>query len=99
MTAFESFEQFEMYADEILDLVRDSTRSISVSHKVLEAVENASESRNSGSNSVSLNLGDTIRIEESNQVRFVCKLIKCHIRAEAVPKFLIFFRKLNLFIF
>lgn len=68
MTAFQSFDQFEMYADEILDLVRDCSRSVNVSNKVLEAVENASESRTSGSNSVSLNLGDAIRIEEPNQV-------------------------------
>ena len=71
MTAFQSFEQFEMYADEILDLVKDSLSNVNVSNKVLEAVENASESRNSGSNSVSLNLGDAIRIEEQNQVRCV----------------------------
>lgn len=68
MTAFQSFEQFEMYADEILDLVRDCSRSVNISNKVLEAVENASESRNSGSTSVSLNLGDAIRIEEGSQV-------------------------------
>ncbi|KAK6633678.1 hypothetical protein RUM44_004285 [Polyplax serrata] len=67
MTAFQSFEQFEMYADEILDLVRDCSRSVNISNKVLEAVENASESRNSGSTSVSLNLGDAIRIEEGSQ--------------------------------
>lgn len=68
MTAFHSFQQFEQYADEILDLITDCSKNINVSNKVLEAVENASESRNSVSTSVSLNLGDAVRNEEQNQV-------------------------------
>lgn len=68
MTAFHSFQQFEQYADEILDLITDCSKSVNVSNKVLEAVDNASESRNSVSTSVSLNLGDAVRNEEPNQV-------------------------------
>lgn len=79
MTAFQSFQQFEMYADEILDLVSDYSRNVNVSNKVLEAVENASESRNSGSNSVSLNMGDGIRIEESPQVGGLLSPIKLYV--------------------
>lgn len=70
MTAFTCFEQFEQYVDEILDLITDCSKNVNVSNKVLEAVENASESKNSVSTSVSLNLGDAVRNEEQNQVFF-----------------------------
>lgn len=54
MAAFESLEQFESYADEILDLLEDLASPAFVSAKVLEAVESSSESRNSTSINVSL---------------------------------------------
>lgn len=58
MAAFESFDQFKQYADEILDVITDCSSSAAVSAKVLEAVENGTESRSSVGNSVSLNLGE-----------------------------------------
>lgn len=57
IAAFDSFEHFEMYSDEILDLLEDFVSPAMVNAKVLEAVEAAdsiSDSRHSTSINVSL---------------------------------------------
>ncbi|XP_070066544.1 acetyl-CoA carboxylase isoform X5 [Drosophila virilis] len=57
IAAFDSFEHFSMYSDEILDLLEDFVSPALVSAKVLEAVEAAdsiSDSRHSTSINVSL---------------------------------------------
>ncbi|KAG8315425.1 hypothetical protein J6590_071134 [Homalodisca vitripennis] len=58
MAAFESFAQFENYADEILDLLEDFASPNTVSPKILEAMESGSESRLSTSINVSLSTTD-----------------------------------------
>ncbi|XP_021925280.1 acetyl-CoA carboxylase [Zootermopsis nevadensis] len=58
MAAFESFSQFEQYADEMLDLLEDLASPAVVSPKVLEAVESGSESRLSTSINISMSVGD-----------------------------------------
>ncbi|PNF15149.1 hypothetical protein B7P43_G14819 [Cryptotermes secundus] len=58
MAAFESFSQFEQYADEMLDLLEDLSSPAVVSPKVLEAVESGSESRLSTSINISMSVGD-----------------------------------------
>lgn len=59
MAAFDSFQQFEEYADEILDLIEDFANPATISAKDLNAVESGSESRNSTSINVSLSLDIT----------------------------------------
>ncbi|XP_063925251.1 acetyl-CoA carboxylase isoform X2 [Zophobas morio] len=56
MAAFENFQEFEQYADEILDLIEDFANPATISVKDLIAVESGSESRNSTSINVSLSL-------------------------------------------
>lgn len=57
MAAFENFQQFEQYSDEILDLIEDFASPAAISAKDLNAVESGSESRgNSTSINVSLSL-------------------------------------------
>jgi acetyl-CoA carboxylase/biotin carboxylase 1 len=58
MAAFESFSQFEQYADEMLDLLEDLASPAVVSPKVLEAVESGSESRLSTSINISMSFAD-----------------------------------------
>ncbi|GLV36890.1 Acetyl-CoA carboxylase [Carabus blaptoides fortunei] len=60
MAAFEGFQQFEQYADEIFDLMEDFASPAAVSAKDLNAIESGSESRLSTSINVSLTL-DAIR--------------------------------------
>lgn len=59
MAAFESFPQFEQYADEMLDLLEDLSSPAVMSPKVLEAVESGSESRLSTSINISMSVGDS----------------------------------------
>lgn len=54
MAAFDSFEHFEQYSDEILDLLEDFVSPAFVSAKVLEAVDSISDGRLSTSINVSL---------------------------------------------
>lgn len=49
MAAFESFDTFVKNADEFLDLLEELTTNYIVSSKLLEAVEAASDNRNSTS--------------------------------------------------
>uniref|UniRef100_A0A1B6DY08 Uncharacterized protein n=1 Tax=Clastoptera arizonana TaxID=38151 RepID=A0A1B6DY08_9HEMI len=58
MAAFESFAQFENYADEILDLLEDFASHAVVSPKIIEACESGSESRLSTSINVSICMGE-----------------------------------------
>ncbi|KAL1117895.1 hypothetical protein AAG570_004208 [Ranatra chinensis] len=82
MAAFESFQKFESYFDEILDLLEDFVSPAVVSPKIMEAVENSSESRMSTSINVSLSLGEAMRsgaVEEDVQVEpihILCIAIK-----------------------
>ncbi|XP_076256364.1 acetyl-CoA carboxylase isoform X2 [Rhynchophorus ferrugineus] len=57
MAAFENFQQFDQYSDEILDLIEDFSNPATISTRDLNAVESGSESRkNSTSINVSLSL-------------------------------------------
>lgn len=57
MAAFENFQDFEQYSDEIFDLIEDISSPITISAKDLNAIESGSESRgNSTSINVSLSL-------------------------------------------
>lgn len=57
MAAFENFQEFEQYSDEIFDLMEDLSNPISISARDLNAIESGSESRgNSTSINVSLSL-------------------------------------------
>ncbi|XP_075219792.1 acetyl-CoA carboxylase isoform X3 [Lycorma delicatula] len=80
MAAFESFSQFESYADEILDLLEDYANPATVSPKIIEAVESGSESRLSTSINVSLSIGDTVRTIDENAkmepIHILCIAVK-----------------------
>lgn len=65
MAAFESFQQFEQYADEIFDLMEDFASPAAVSAKDLNAIESGSESRLSTSINVSLSADGTRQPEEA----------------------------------
>lgn len=57
MVAFENFQEFEQYSDEIFDLIEDISNPVTISAKDLNAIESGSESRgNSTSINVSLSL-------------------------------------------
>lgn len=59
MAAFETFEQFEQHADEMLDLIEDFASPATVSARVLDALESGgSESRVSTSINISMSLGE-----------------------------------------
>lgn len=62
MAAFDSFEQFQEYSDEILDLLEDSVSPAMVNYKVLDAVEAAN------SESESLRLSTSINISLSDPI-------------------------------
>lgn len=79
MAAFENFQQFEQYSDEILDLIEDFASPAAISAKDLNAVESGSESRgNSTSINVSLSLEprrpstDEKIIEEPIHILMIC---------------------------
>ncbi|KAJ8978777.1 hypothetical protein NQ317_015501 [Molorchus minor] len=63
MAAFDSFQQFEQYADEIFDLIEDFSNPASISAKDLNAVESGSESRG---NSTSINVSLSIEARRSS---------------------------------
>lgn len=66
MAAFESFDQFEQYFDEILDIMEDLSTPVYVSPKIIDALESGSESRLSSSLNVSLSLADGPRPDQEN---------------------------------
>lgn len=69
MAAFETFSQFEQYADEMLDLLEDFASPATVSARVLEALESGSESRISTSINISMSLNEARGSqEEADQV-------------------------------
>uniref|UniRef100_A0A8D8X038 Acetyl-CoA carboxylase n=1 Tax=Cacopsylla melanoneura TaxID=428564 RepID=A0A8D8X038_9HEMI len=80
MAAFESFQQFENYFDEILDLLEDFASPAQVSGKVMEALESGSESRNSTSINVSLSVDagreDTAPVLQIEPIHILCIAIK-----------------------
>lgn len=65
MAAFDSFEHFDMYSDEILDLLEDLASPAMVSAKVLEAVE-AADSMSDGRLSTSINVSLSDPITRAN---------------------------------
>lgn len=68
MAAFESFQQFEQYADEIFDLIEDFASPAVISAKDLNAVESGSESRTlSTSINVSLSVDGSRSAVEDNK--------------------------------
>lgn len=63
MAAFESFNQFESYFEEILELVEEFSSTSAVSPKIIEAVDNVSESQSTSIN-VSLSVDGPIRSQD-----------------------------------
>ncbi|XP_050530810.1 acetyl-CoA carboxylase isoform X6 [Daktulosphaira vitifoliae] len=74
MAAFESFNKFEQYFDEILDIMEDLSSPVYISPKIIEAVESGSESRLSSSLNVSLSLSETRPADQEN-----LQIEPCHI--------------------
>ncbi|XP_071057083.1 acetyl-CoA carboxylase isoform X2 [Onthophagus taurus] len=69
MAAFDNFQQFEQYADEIFDLIEDFASPASISAKDLNALVDGSESRtNSTSINVSLSVEGSRTIVEDKKV-------------------------------
>lgn len=68
MAAFESFNQFETYFDEILDLIEDFSSTATVSPKIMEAVESGSESQSTSIN-VSLSVDVPRAHDEQNHIQ------------------------------
>ncbi|XP_031330897.1 acetyl-CoA carboxylase isoform X2 [Photinus pyralis] len=69
MAAFENFQQFEQYADEIFDLVEDIASPATISAKDIQALESGSESRgNSTSINVSLSIDGTRAKQEEEKL-------------------------------
>ncbi|KAG7295683.1 hypothetical protein JYU34_021966 [Plutella xylostella] len=64
LAAFESFEQFAQYADELLDLVHDFASSATVRKEDLQALQDGSENRDS----TSLSMGDFKPSTEADDV-------------------------------
>jgi acetyl-CoA carboxylase / biotin carboxylase 1 len=60
MAAFQSFEHFKEYSDEILDLLEDFASPAFVSSKVLEAVEAADSESRRMSTSINVSMSDPI---------------------------------------
>ncbi|XP_017779998.1 PREDICTED: acetyl-CoA carboxylase isoform X2 [Nicrophorus vespilloides] len=70
MSAFESFQQFETYADEIFDLIADFSSPASVCVKDMQVLESGSESRaDSTSINVSLSLDGQRQIPEDDSLQ------------------------------
>ncbi|XP_066991423.2 acetyl-CoA carboxylase isoform X2 [Anabrus simplex] len=65
MAAFETFEQFEQYADEMLDVLEDFASPAVVSPKVLDALESGSESRLSTSINISMSMGEGRAVQDN----------------------------------
>ncbi|KAJ8967322.1 hypothetical protein NQ314_002949 [Rhamnusium bicolor] len=63
MAAFDSFQQFEQYSDEIFDLMEDFSSPAAISAKDLNAVESGSESRG---NSTSINVSLSLEVRRSS---------------------------------
>ncbi|XP_061381495.1 acetyl-CoA carboxylase isoform X1 [Danaus plexippus] len=63
LAAFNSFEQFAEYADELLDLVHDFASSATVRREDLQALQEGSENRDSTSINVGLDLKPNIEDE------------------------------------
>lgn len=73
MASFESFEQFESYFDEILDVIEDFNSSSFVCPKILESLESGSESQ---STSVSVSIsGDGGRANDEHAAAIVLEPI------------------------
>lgn len=68
MAAFDSFDHFTQYSDEILDLLEDFSSPAFVNHKVLEAVE-AGDSDRRMSTSINVSMSDPVsRVVESDGI-------------------------------
>ncbi|XP_065368602.1 acetyl-CoA carboxylase isoform X2 [Calliphora vicina] len=83
MAAFDSFEHFDMYSDEILDLLEDLASPAMVSAKVLEAVE-AADSMCDGRLSTSINVSLSDPITRANAAEEAKSTEPIHIISVAV---------------
>ncbi|KAM8714293.1 hypothetical protein ACLKA7_014427 [Drosophila subpalustris] len=83
IAAFDSFEHFEMYSDEILDLLEDFVSPALVSAKVLEAVE-AADSISDGRHSTSINVSLSDPITRANAAEEAKSTEPIHIISVAV---------------
>lgn len=73
MAAFDSFEHFTQYSDEILDLLEDFASPSFVNAKVLEAVE-AGDSDRRMSTSINVSISDPIsRPAETDGIASMCE--------------------------
>jgi acetyl-CoA carboxylase/biotin carboxylase 1 len=86
MAAFESFSQFEQYADEMLDLLEDLSSPAVVSPKVLEAVESGSESRLSTSINISMSVADGRANTDELQKVLDSAVLKLKMRLKSISK-------------
>ncbi|XP_063836582.1 acetyl-CoA carboxylase isoform X2 [Ostrinia nubilalis] len=64
LAAFDSFDQFVQYSDELLDLVHDFASTASVRREDLQALQEGSESRDS----TSINVGDYAKMPDAEDV-------------------------------
>lgn len=67
MAAFNSFEHFQEYSDEILDLLEDSVSPAIVNGKIMDAVEAAGESESGTRMSTSINVSLSDPISNPNE--------------------------------
>jgi len=83
MSAFDSFEHFEQYSDEILDLLEDFASPAFVNAKVLEAVE-AVDSMTDGRLSTSINVSLSDPITRANAAEEAKSTEPIHIISVAI---------------
>ncbi|XP_015039536.2 acetyl-CoA carboxylase isoform X1 [Drosophila pseudoobscura] len=83
IAAFDSFEHFEMYSDEILDLLEDFVSPAMVNAKVLEAVE-AADSISDGRHSTSINVSLSDPVTRANAAEEAKSTEPIHIVSVAV---------------
>ncbi|XP_055374657.1 acetyl-CoA carboxylase [Condylostylus longicornis] len=83
MAAFESFDHFEQYSDEILDLLEDFASPAFVNTKVLEAVE-AADSMSDGRLSTSINVSLSDPVSRANAAEEAKSTEPIHILSVAV---------------
>lgn len=87
MAAFDSFEHFQEYSDEILDLLEDSVSPALVNSKVMDAVEAADSVSESGgrlSTSINVSISDPIGSRSANETEPEAPTEPIHILSVAV---------------
>lgn len=81
MASFESFNQFESYFDEILDLLEDFASKAQVPSKIIDALESGSESMN---NSTSINVSLSVDAKGEDSVSANIQIEPIHILCIAI---------------